>query len=203
MTIVIILFCVFMTTLAVCKCWVKDEKSSKYKQITSILTVGSGVTGFFVLCSMLPLPAHPEVNEIYFYAKGNTKQFFFCCEFFARNDGDTLCKLEKVEFIMNNTEFKLGKSATMTVGAGGSSNVIYNYSPPTKKYIASSTFPQSLPSTNQSFRIIGEGSDSTVLADFDSVSVEIKFHFISKNKPIVVHRTVPVTRRTIEEVSFQ
>ena len=203
MTVVIGIFCLFMTLLAITKCLLNEE-TVNYKIVTSILALGSGFTGFFVVRDMLPSPAYPEINEMYFYSSGTQKELSFCCEFFARNNGDTLCKLEKVEFVLGNTTFELAKSATMVVGMGGGSGGRYGGPSQTKQYIACSTFPQSLPPTNQLFRIIGKGKNSDAEAPhLDSGSVDITFYFSSKKKSLITQRTVPIiTNRPIQDMRF-
>jgi hypothetical protein len=118
MSKVLILFCIFVTGLTVWNCWV-PEKTPKFNTIASILTICSGITGYFVLYKMLPAPASPQINDLYFYGQGHTNNFWFYCEFQARNDGGTICTIDKVEFILDNVEFKRGKSSLVTVGEGG------------------------------------------------------------------------------------
>jgi hypothetical protein len=203
MSIALALFCIFMTILAVWNCWV-PEKTPKFNTIASILTICSGITGYFVLYKMLPTPASPEINDVFFYAQGGQAEFSFCCEFLTRNDGGTICTIDKVEFFLSDVQFKRAKSVLLTVGQGGSSGR-YSGPGPIRNEVATSFFPQSISSINQSFKVVGSGKSSTLENKnfYESeVNVVIKFYFNSKNKPFVIERTVPILPREMQNMRF-
>jgi hypothetical protein len=206
MKVAIILFCFFMTLLTAIKCWIKDERGKVFRLIATIITIGSGITGYIVLYKMLPTPASPQINELFFYADGNQKDFTFCCEFLVRNDGATFCTLEKVEFVLQDVKFKSAKSALVTVGLGGGGGGRYGGGTASiKNEVACSYFPQSLSSMNQVFRIIGHGNSSALSAErFSEIDTDItvKFHFRSNNKPFVLERTIPIIYRHIDNMRF-
>lgn len=206
MKITIALFCFFMTGLTVWNCWVKPDTNT-YKLIASLITVGSGISGFFVLKEMMPTPASPEVNDVFFYANGSQNDFFFCCEFLARNEGSLPCSIDNVEFLLSGIEFKRAKSALVMVGqGGGGGGGLYGGSGgPVKNETASSFFPQTIASMNQSFKIVGKGTSKTLTAkNFteNEMNIEIKFHFTSKNNPIILKRTIPIINKQISGVRF-
>jgi len=194
MIYLIILFCLLVTILGVSKCLV-NEKTKRFKYISSGLTVCSGITGFFVLYGMLPSPANPRINELDFYAHGLPSDYRFCCEFYARNEGAKPCALEKIEFIRNDTEFTFAKSATLTYGQNTNS---------TTRVVTNSSLPESLPTTNQSFRFIGQGKCPTGRGgDFDAAHIEVKLYFRSKNKVLVICKIVPViTTCSVQDMRF-
>ncbi len=199
-----------MTVLSVIKCWMTEEQTYWLKWITILITVGSGITGYFVLYKMLPTPASPQVNDIFFYANGNQGDFSYCYEFTTRNDGDSPCKMEKVELVLKDVKFKTAKSALLAVGLGGgggggryggSRSLI-------EDEVTNSYLPQSLSSMNQTFRFIGHGDSSTIKpknftdGGDNDIDVVIKFYFKSNNKPIVLERKVPITSRNINNMRF-
>ncbi len=189
----IVVFIILMVICGVGKCYTAEKKTWN-KIFTSALTVFGILTGGAVFLQMLPSPATPQINEIIFNARGNQSEFSFYCEFFARNDGQTLCYLEKVEFLIPDTRFELKNTALLTTGFSGGGGGRYSGPAKAKSYIACSTFPQSLPSSNHLFQLIGKGTmSSDKTGSFDSSSnIEIKFHFRSKNGPKVISKTVPI-----------
>jgi len=183
MIYLIILFCFLMTTLGVSKCLV-NEKTKRFKYISSGLTVCSGITGFLMLYGMLPSPANPKVNDLNYYTYGIPSDYRFCCEFYTRNEGEKSCELEKIEFIRSDTEFTFAKSAILTYGPNPNS---------TTRGITNSSLPASLATTNQLICFIGQGKCSTAKGgDFDAAQIEVKLYFRSKNKVFIIRRNVPV-----------
>lgn len=201
--LLIALFIIILVICGIGKCFT-EEKTLSNKIFTSLLTVFGIITGGAVFFQMLPSPASPQINELYFYAHGQPSDFSFYCEFYARNDGATLCELEKIECVLNKTEFKIAQSATLTEGFSGGGGGRIGAPSKLKKHYSSSSFPQSLPSTNQIFRIMGKGKNESIEnASFDSSNIEIKFYFLSKGKRIVINRIVPIsTNRPIENIRF-
>jgi hypothetical protein len=189
----IVVFIILMVICGIGKCYT-DAKKIRNKIFTTALTVFGIITGGAVLFQMLPTPATPQINEIIFIANGNPYKFSFYCKFFGRNDGQTICYLEKVEFLIPDTRFEFKNTAILTTGFSGGSGGRLGGPEKAKSYIACSTFPQSLPSSNQLFQLIGEGENPNSKAgSFDSSSnIEINFHFQSKNGLKVIHKTVPI-----------
>jgi hypothetical protein len=208
-TIAVALFCMFLTGLTVWNCWVKPD-TNKYKIIASLITICTGVTGFFVLRQMMPSPASPQINDLYIFAHGKTNSFYFCCEFMVRNDGATPCNLEKVEFVLSDVKFRIAKTAQLEAGAGGGGN-----STPfgggggrISNIIASSFFPQSISSINQSFKIVGEGKNETIKDEEaknfaeSEINVLVKLYFNSKDKHFIIERNIPVIYRLVSGIRF-
>lgn len=188
--VLVVLFCLFMTSLSVCKNWIA-EKSKWYKPINTGLAICSGITGFFVLYGMLPTAANPQINDLQFFATASPNEYHFYCEFYARNNGKKYCELKKIEFVRNDTKFSFAKSAIFTYGQNPNS---------TTRTVTCSSLPEGLPSENQLFRFMGRGEcPSASGGDFDSATIDVKLFFNSKNEENVICRTVPI----ITDCSFQ
>lgn len=198
MFIYIFIFCILVTILSICKCWV-NEKTKNFRIIETILIVFSGISGFFALYENLPSPACPQVNEISFYAYGGLNSFNFYCEFYARNEGDESCELEKIEFLKKDTTISFLREAQFSNGysGGGGGGGLYGGGGGgrQRKIVVSSSLPQSIPSTNQLLCFAGKGENPTAevksLRSSDAQMIDIKFHFRSKNKTFVIDRAVP------------
>ena len=188
----VVLFCILMALLGIFKCFVK-QKTMRSKVIEAVLTICSCITGFLVLYGMLPSVASPQVNGITFYSYGLPSDFRFICEFSARNEGKVSCEIQKVEFNISDTEFTFKKVADLIVGRFESSST---------RVITNTILPQSVPSTNQRFSFLGNGTSATAGGgDFDDAYVEVKISFNSKGKTYIIKKTVPViTSRQIQNM---
>lgn len=206
MNIAIASFCFIVAILTSLKYWL-DKDKKKYKISATILAFISAIPAYYVLRDMVPSPAVPVINNPAFYAQGNLGDFQFCFEFYARNDGETLCKLEKVEFIFEDVNFVPKKSALLYIGQGGGGGGRYSGgSANVLNEVVSSYFPQTIPSSNHLFYIVGIGaskSDNRIsFSDSESsVNIHIIFHFRSKNKilkPLEID--VPVIMRQVQNI---
>jgi len=202
----VIAFCFLVTVLTALKYWLKQD-SCKYKVVATILAVCSGITGYFVLYEMLPTPASPQINNLYFYADETLNSFEYVCEFLVRNDGDTPCVLETVEFLLADAEFKNAKSGRIAVGTGGGGGggLLNSGGGTTRDEIVCAYLPQKLPPMNLPFCIIGKAESSTLeekkIFEADA-NILIRFHYISNGREFIEEKEVPIIFRNIDSIKF-
>lgn len=206
----LIVFCFFMILLTVLKCFIKKSKKEetriRYRFIISFISVFTCLTGAYYLNDTLPSPASPQISNLYFFANGYLNNFRYQCEFLIRNDGETPCVLEKVEFFLEDAEFSNAKTLDIRTrsvnGPGIFLHGIHGGGSDTIRQIACSYFPQSLSLMNQPIFVIGKATSET----FEEIEITkvkkdilIKFHFNHKDEP--EERIVPVIYGRIGNMS--
>lgn len=208
-------FCVAMIALTVLKCFIKKDNEEKirirYRIVISLISIFTCLTGAYYLNDTLPSPASPQINHLFFFRQGVEQRFRYCCEFNIRNDGQTPCNLEKVEFVLEGYEFKNAKSGRVKISSGGRSGAMYGKifsggGGAVTSDVGSSYFPQSLSVMPQGFCIMGEavnpeGSNEVSIAK-EEKNITIRFYFKSKNKIFTEERTVPLIYGQVNTVRF-
>ena len=182
------LFCLVMIVLTVLKCFIKKEKDEKirvrYRFVISLISIFTCLTGAYYLNDTLPSPASPQINQLFFYAQGNSQIFRYRCEFDIRNDGETPCELESVTFSLEGTEFTFAKSSREKIAVGGGGG-IYGGGSAAYDDAGSINSTQSLSMIPQHFCIYGEGknkdAEASNLYEGDR-TVLITFNFKLKDK---------------------
>jgi hypothetical protein len=179
--------CIALTILKVWDSLV-DRKSKYYKPIMVGLAICSGILGWYTARGLIPSNPNPMVKNLHFYAYGIPNSFNFCCEFEILNQGDKGCKLDKVEFMLDKTQFKFGKSALVTKGR------TYSDFSGIAPLAVSSPLPTIIAGKYQNqFTFVGEGRGNMNVSDFPQ-SLGVKLTFLFGKKPKIITERATIVR---------
>lgn len=165
----------------------ENSRLSNLKKPAKVLAIPCAVflIAYSVIASM-PKRANPVIQDLNFYAYGSPHKFNFLCESSVVNEGDQGCELVQVDFVLDKTKFRFGKTALVTKGQ------TYITFSGIKPMVTCSSLPGSIAAkATRQFTFVGEGTGNLDLADFPG-PIEIRIVFEADKKRISMSKSVAI-----------